>query len=619
MPRIPNKNDGPLQENLPNQNSTAAPPAIAGELPNVAANTPISVPSRVSLRTLIWELSKLVFVPMLILASFIVCLIILGVAQRTGWLTSDHVNGETGSVADTNDNGTSVSYICPMMCVPPTTKPGRCPVCGMELVPAAAVSTEPSTKIEIDPRSRRIAGIRTVKAESRPLVRKIRGVGSIQYDETKLKTLSAYFDSRVERLFADFTGITVEKGDALALVYSPELYAAQVEFTRALSFLDQASANNRQTDASARQLLNSAQERLTELGMTAEQIEELRQSKQANRRLNLYAPISGTVIEKLAVTGQYLQAGSPIYRLADLSTVWLVVQVFPDDAALIQVGHEMTASTQSMSGQPICGVVDFIEPNVDEDLRTVGVRMIVDNRHGQFRPGEFARATIEVPVLNRDGTVENMVTVPRNSLLSIGETSLLYVETKPGEFHLRRVVTGPASEGMVAILEGLSAGENVVAQSTFLLDAQMQLQGNPSLIDPNKAVTEIELSDAELAEIDAALAPLSAADRDLAEAQVICPVMEVRLGSMGMGTPIKLEVLGTNVFICCEGCRNRLVAEPERYLQVLQRYHENKSLGQADSASGKQPEQSPHNDTPSMKIPPLPTEPQDLPRMDPPK
>ncbi|MEZ6096110.1 MAG: efflux RND transporter periplasmic adaptor subunit [Pirellulaceae bacterium] len=157
-----------------------------------------------------------------------------------------------------------VSYICPMMCVPPTTKPGRCPVCGMELVPAAAGAGESSTTIQIDPRSRRVAGIETVAATTETFHRNIRSVGQITYDETRLKTLSAYIDGRVEELYADYTGVHVDSGETLALLYSPDLYSAQVEYVKTLEFASTskpsnervAVANERMQKVHANDLLN---------------------------------------------------------------------------------------------------------------------------------------------------------------------------------------------------------------------------------------------------------------------------------------------------------------------------------------------------------------------------
>lgn len=529
--------------------------------------------------TPIWEVTKLVLVPVSIVAACVISILILGIAQRSGWITSASGGGESGAVGTTSEEA-ATSYICPMMCVPPTTKPGRCPVCAMELVPAASGSSNgPSSTIEIDPRSRRVSGIETVVARSDTLFREVRGVGEISYDESKLKTLSAYIDGRIEELHADYTGIEVKKGDSLALLYSPDLYAAQVSYARTLEFAEKATGGNSRTADSNRRLLDSSRQRLVELGMTEEQIKQLEQDKKPNSRLALHAPMSGTVIEKMAVEGQYIKTGTPIYKLADLSTVWLVMELFPQDASVIQLGQNVSAYAQSMNGQSCEGVVEFVEPTVDPKMRTVGIRVAINNEHGHLKPGEFIRATLKIPILSKDGVAQDTVIIPRNSLLSVGQTSLVYVEGKPGVFEIRHVKTGPTVDGMIAILEGVVAGENVVAKSTFLLDAQMQLQGNPSLIDPDKAVAddEVQLTEAELEEIRKAMEPLSDEERKLAEAQVICPVTEVRLGSMGMGTPIKLEIEGRTVFICCEGCRDSWVNEPEKFFKILDDYLSGKS------------------------------------------
>jgi Cu(I)/Ag(I) efflux system membrane fusion protein len=545
----------------------------------------------------------------------------LGVAQKIGWINSGSGNGEASTAESGSQESTNVSYICPMMCVPPTTNPGRCPVCAMELVPASvSPSSGPSSHIQIDPRSRRVAGIQTVTAKSQTLFREVRGVGEISYDESKLKTLSAYIDGRIEELYADYTGIEVKKGDALAILYSPDLYAAQVGFARTLDFAVNATSSNDRIADSNRRLLESSRERLVELGMTETQIKKIEKNKVANSRLELHAPMSGTVIEKMAVTGQYIKAGEPVYRLADLSTVWLVLELFSEDASRIEIGQTVTATTQSMNGLDCEGKVEFVDRTVDPKMRTVGVRVAIDNKHGHLKPGEFARATLKIPLLSKDGQPQETIVVPRNSLLSVGQTSLVYVEGKPGEFELRRVKTGPTVEGQIAILEGLTAGENVVAKSTFLLDAQMQLQGNPSLMDPDKAVAdgETQLTEAELKEIRKAMEPLSAEDRKLAEAQVICPVTEVRLGSMGMGTPIKLEIEGRTVFICCEGCRDKWVNEPVKYFKILDDYAAGKRSKSKTSASSKStmPQiELPKMDMPQMELPEMELPKMELPQM----
>ena len=567
------------------------------------------------------EILKLFLIPALIVFAFAVGIALLGLAQRNNWIESASAGNESSSVGTTSEEA-EVSYICPMMCVPPTNKPGRCPVCAMELVPAAKGSSRgPSSTIEIDPRSRRVAGIRTTVATLQSLTREVSSVGEIKYDETQQKTLSAYIDGRIEELKADYTGVEVKKGESLGLLYSPDLYSAQVEYIKTIEFNKKSSSSNARVQSSNQRLLESSRQRLVELGMTEPQIKNLESERVAKRTLNLYAPISGTVIEKMTTPGQYIKAGAPIYRLADLSKVWLVLELFPEDAKAIQLGQTVIATTQSLGSETFEGTVEFIEPTVDPKMRTVGVRVAINNEKGFLKPGEFAQATLTIPLATDEGMPHETVVIPRNSLLSIGKTSLAYVETKPGEFQLRKLKTGPSVNGMIAVFDGVTAGENVVSKSTFLLDAQMQLQGNPSLIDPEKAVMDdaAQLTEAEKEEIRKAMEPLSDADRALAEAQVICPVTEVRLGSMGMGTPIKLEIEGRTVFICCEGCRDGWVNEPDKYFKILDDYLAGKSTNQNSEVPTPISPSGNDGDLPQMDLPQMDLPQMDLPQMDLPK
>lgn len=549
--------------------------------------------------------------PVLLLVCGTLLIVGLGVAQRTGWIVAGGSGGQTVAAA----SGGPVSYICPMMCTPPQTEPGRCPVCAMELVPATSSGGQSDGRsIQVDPASRRVANIQTVAVASVPMTRTIRAIGELSFDEGTLKTISAYVDGRLERLYADYTGVDVKQGDNLALLYSPRLYSSQVELLLARKARDeQRGAAFTAVAQSSHELYASAKRRLIELGMTPPQIEQLERAGEANSRLHLYAPNSGTVIEKLAVEGDYVREGEPIYRLADLSTVWLMLRLFPEDAASIRYGQQVEAEVQSLRGREFVGRVAFIDPNVDTRTRTVGVRVVIPNTDRLLRVGDYAKATIETPLTDSPHTSvydpelankwvsprhphviadspgdcpvcgvelvpasqfgftdqpspgDAALVVPRDAVLMAGQNSVVYVETEPGRFEIRRVVMGPSSGDRVVIMSGVEEGELVATNGNFLIDSQMQLSGNPSLIDPTRA--EPREDAAHSAEILAALSALSPEDRELAEKQGICPVAEYPLGSMG--TPPKVDVKGTPVFICCEGCRSSLLADPEKYLAKL--------------------------------------------------
>jgi Cu(I)/Ag(I) efflux system membrane fusion protein len=567
--------------------------------------------------TLRWWL-KLIIQPALLLLAAALLLGGLGVAQKLGWISAGSGNGRQQASAG---GGGDTRYICPMMCTPPRTEPGRCPVCAMELVPVAASGGKSDGRsIQLDPVARRVAHIRTVAAKAVPLTRQIRAVGELSYNEGTLKTLSAYVDGRLDRLYADYTGVVVNKGDDLALLYSPKLYSGQVELLLAKKARDESqSATLPRVHESRRDLYESSKQRLIELGMTEPQIAEVEQAGRPSSRLQLAAPISGTVIEKYAVEGQYVKEGQPICRLADLSTVWLMLELFPEDAAAIRYGQQVEAEVQSLPGQKFAGRVAFVDPTVDRETRTVGVRVVIPNENGQLRVGDYAKATIDVeltaagdvpaeiydpeladkwisprhphviesspgkcricgvdlmPAAHFGFTHEptdqgKVLVVPRNAVLMAGPNSVVYVETEPGRFEIRPVVLGPSTGEEIVILQGVKEGEQVAWSGNFLIDSQMQLAGNPSLIDPTKLVpgSEPELDEAKNAELIAALSKLSAEDRAAAEKQRICPVTKLPLGSMG--TPPKVEVDGQPVFICCEGCRERLLSEPAKYLARL--------------------------------------------------
>ncbi len=561
--------------------------------------------------------AKLLVQPLLLLICAATAIAGLGVAQRLGWISAG--GSGSGDGAHAAPTAAAVDYICPMMCTPPQKEPGRCPVCAMELVPAAAGGSGGDERsIQVDPASRRVANIHTVPVKSMPVYRTMKTVGELAYDESTLRTIAAWTGGRLDRLYADYTGVVVNKGDHLALVYSPELYSGQVELLLAKKARSQESGNSRRRALlSSGDLYDSARERLIELGMTEDQIAEIERTDKASSRMHLCAPISGTVIEKFAVEGQYVKEGDPIYKLADLSTVWLMLELFPDDAATIRYGQMIEAQVQSFPGRSFPGRVAFIDPQVDPKTRTVGVRVVIPNPDGLLRVGDYAKASIRVPVTgvneqmaelydpelagkwisprhphivksspgqcplcgidlvpasrfgfcDQPQEANDVLTVPRNAILMAGEHSVVYVETDPGRFEIRRVVLGPGIGEEIAVLKGLAAGEQVATSGNFLIDSQMQLAGNPSLIDPTRAASPGELPEALSAEMLAEIETLPVEDREPAKAQLICPITEMKLGSMG--PPIKVDVNGQPVFICCEGCRESLLDDPETYLAKL--------------------------------------------------
>lgn len=472
----------------------------------------------------IWLLQNFIRA-LLALAVVVIALFLLGLAQRYQWLNSGDLASETsaGSVASEK------RFICPMMCVPPTSQPGRCPVCGMELVKATNADAGDGISISLTPVARRLAGIQTSPSKLGQLQRTIRTIGSIKYDESRLSIISAYVDGRIEEMTANYVGVKVQEGEDLAVIYSPQLFTAQTEFVTNLS------SRSRDSRLGLGDLTEVSRQNLIELGMTEEQIAELVQSRQPRSRISIKSPQSGTVIGRQAVEGEYVKTGQQLFRVADLTTVWLMLDLYPDDAALVRFGQEVEAEIKSRPGEIYTGRVGFIDPTVDPMKRTVQVRVEFFNFDGSLRPGDLASATLSLPAVSDETTFdpalagkyispmhpqvirdqpgecplcgmdlvpttqygyttnkekdESVVIVPRSAVLMAGEEAIVYVETEPGRFEIRRVTTGPMSATEAAIVEGLREGEMVATAGNFLLDSQMQLAGNPSLLDPTKAPT----------------------------------------------------------------------------------------------------------------------------------
>jgi membrane fusion protein, copper/silver efflux system len=480
-------------------------------------------------RNISWWVSNLI-TPFCILLAGLLVIFLFGLAQRSGWITSVENSQDVS-----HDSGAQV-HTCPMH--PQIRQPGagRCPICGMALVPAAASGGADldDFSVRIEPAQRRLANIQTAEVRREPVSATIQTVGAIAIDESRMATIASYIDGRIERLFADYTGVKVDKGDHLAVVYSPELYSAQVEYIESRKSLANTSTTLQAVRQAQQKLVANSRQKLVELGMREDQITELETSEKAKSRLTIYAPSGGTVIEKVAVEGKYIKSGEPIYRIADLSTVWLMLELYPEDAARIRFGQRVEAEMQSLHGDRFRGRVAFVSPTVDSQKRTVAVRVEFLNTEGTLRPGDYADASITLPIgqqgevydaelagrwispmhpqiisdepgqcpicgmdlvsTSRYGYSDTPVQqpaslyVPRSAVLMAGSNSVVYVETEPGRFEIRPVVMGPILRDRVIILAGLKQSETVATSGNFLIDSQMQLAGKPSLIDPTRAI-----------------------------------------------------------------------------------------------------------------------------------
>ena len=349
-------------------------------------------------------------------------------------------------------------YACPMLCVI-TDHAGECPVCGMDMATVENSTMAGRNVIELDEGAVARSAIRTVPAiEAVPHI-ELPMFGKVVPDETRIAVISAWADGRIERLAANSTGIQIKKGDLLAELYSPALISAQQELIHAMQ-------NN---DDSMEKLLR---EKLRRLGIGEDQIEQIARQTEPLERLAITAPATGTVLSKNVSEGNYVKRGELLYSIADLSIVWIELQAYETDLPQIKMGQRVIIEPDGLHG-----TVEFVDPAINPKTRTAGVRVVVDNPDGALRPEMLVRATIHMP------GEKPAVMIPASAPLITGKRALVYVEIGEYVFEGREVTLGPRAGDQIIIKNGLAAGEKVVANGAFRIDAAMQISGRPSMMN----------------------------------------------------------------------------------------------------------------------------------------
>ena len=323
--------------------------------------------------------------------------------------------------------------------------------------------------VRLDSQSAQRIGLTYATAEYGALSSAVRTVGQVTYDETKLVNVNPKIEGWVERLYADFNGAPVRANQPLLSVYSPMLVSAQEELILARKLLDSSAGTGTAAD-NARDLLESARRRLAYWDVPQEDIEEIERTGIPHKTVTLRAPISGLVVEKNVFQGQRIMPGMDLYRIADLSRVWVEGEVFEKDLSLVAVGRTAHITFESYPGQSFTGRVSYVYPTITSQSRTGRIRIELVNRELQFKPGMYAQMEFEVPV-HRAG-----VHVPRLAVLQTGERAIVFVRTADGSLIPREISTGVGTGDHIEVLAGLRAGEVVVASANFLIDAESNLR-----------------------------------------------------------------------------------------------------------------------------------------------
>jgi membrane fusion protein, copper/silver efflux system len=334
-------------------------------------------------------------------------------------------------------------------------------------------STTGDGAVHLDPRMASALGVTVVAAELAPLSRTIRTTGHVAFDETRLTTVSPKYAGFVERLYVDFTGQAVRSGQPLLEIYSPELVAAQEELLAALRLENQLGGSvapaTRERTAS---LVDAARRRLLLWDVSPAQVRQIEQSGQLRRTLTLHAPFGGFVTEKMVQAGQTVEMGMPLYRLADLSRVWVEADVYEQDLRFVRLGEIVQVELAAYPDESFHGRISYIYPEVRVETRSTRVRVELANPGGRVKPGMYATVEIEAPIS------ESALMVPRDAVMHSGTHAMVFVEEAVGLYRAREVSVGIDVGGQTQIISGLLAGERVVQRANFLLDSESRLMEN---------------------------------------------------------------------------------------------------------------------------------------------
>jgi len=431
-------------------------------------------------------------------------------------LLGDHPVQDTGAGAE----GTTQLWTCGMHPQIIEKEPGQCPICGMDLVPlrqeasspaASAGGTPKATReilfyrnpmdptitspvpakddmgmdyvpvyaeevaagptVTIDPAVVQNMNVVTEGVKRGDLSREIRTVGYLEYDQQKMVTVTTKYPGWIEKVYVNYVGEPVAKGDPLFEIYSPELLQTEQDLLSAIEFARRMENGTEEARDRAQKLVEASRQRLDYWDVTPEQIRRLEETGKVFRTLTVVAPAGGVVMKRMpGLEGMASRPGMELFHIADLSSLWLSVEAFEDQIAWLRVGSEAQVSLSYFPGETFVGRVRYIEPQVNEKTRTVPLKLEVPNPRGRLRAGMYATVEFD-PVMVRDA-----VLVPRLAVLRTGQRNLVIVALGGGRFAPRQVELGPEGERQIAIRSGLNPGERVVTSAQFLIDSESNLQ-----------------------------------------------------------------------------------------------------------------------------------------------
>jgi len=403
---------------------------------------------------------------------------ILTVGLLLGWLI---FGGSSNTESEHNHDEiteTNQMWTCSMHPQIMQPEAGDCPICGMDLIPAETSATGlAADQFKLSKNAMALANIQTsIINNSKVEGNTIKLSGKIVENEEANVVQASYFSGRIERLNISFTGEEIRKGQLLATIYSPDLFAAQQELITTASLKESQPA-----------LYKAVRNKLKLWKLSESQINLIETSGKVKENFPIYATVSGTVSEKLVEQGDYIMQGQPLFKIANLNSVWANFDVYENQIELFKKGQDISITTNAYPNKKFNAKISFIDPVLNTRTRTLTVRAVLNNKKNTFKPGMFIEGKVE----GLSSTKEQVLTIPSTAVLWTGERSVVYVKTNPNEpvFEMREVKLGNTIGENYQVLNGLNNGDEIVTNGTFTIDAAAQLQGKKSMMNKSGGKT----------------------------------------------------------------------------------------------------------------------------------
>jgi Cu(I)/Ag(I) efflux system membrane fusion protein len=505
----------------------------------------------------------------------------LGVGLLLGWFLFHGPNNSaspsptTGTTAETTDQHKTI-WTCSMHPQIRMDHPGKCPICAMDLIPLQnspedETATSPD-EIRMTESAMKLADVQTVIVQKAFPKKSIELLGKVKPDERNIAELTARFGGRIEKLYVNFTGQNVAKGEKLATIYSPALMTAQKELIEARA--------NVQTNPD---LYNAAKNKLKLWDLTDEQIDEIGKKAEAGNYFDILSPITGTVTQRNVSLGDYVKEGNALFQVVDLNHVWVMFEAYESDLPWVKTGDKVNFTIPSLPGKRFSGQVAFIDPLIDPRTRVAQVRVEIRNPGQLLKPEMFVNGILTSTIA---GNKKDLL-IPKTAALWTGKRAVVYVKIPGREqptFNYREIVLGPSAGNFYVVDSGLSEGGEVAVNGVFKIDAAAQLAGKPSMMNPesqkgaantgtNMAGMKMGDEKKSMKKTASMTTPVKPMDMPSGKTtqsaqplvpQKTCPVM---------GNPIDKSIFvdykGKRIYFCCAGCPATFKKEPGKYLKKL--------------------------------------------------